>query len=148
MKPLIPAILVFLLIVFSGVGILLLKNGAGKNVPPSPRVPAREPVRGMLPPLKLPDEKKNAPGSDGWEYEGEIGSNFVSAKTRFTAELLYRGWKPDKQITLDETLSPRVLLTFQQDSLELVLMLWKIDTVTTGFSYKREKIVNPGVSVQ
>ena len=32
--------------------------------------------------------------------------------------------------------------------LELTLMLWKIDTGTTGFAYRREKIVNPGVELE
>ena len=28
------------------------------------------------------------------------------------------------------------------------LMLWKIDTGTTGFAYRREKIVKPGVELE
>ena len=146
MKRIMPPILVFLLIVLSGTGILLLmRYGAPPPRPPRPEPPRTEPVKGTLPPLKLPDEKRNASASDSWEFEGEVAANFVSARAKFVAALLHQGWRPDKQITLEEHLSPRVLLTLQKDELELVLMLWKIDADLTGFAYRREKIVTPGV---
>ena len=148
MKHLLLPFLVFLLILFSGTGVLLLKRGSAKAALQKPQAQKTESVKGILPPLNLPDEKRNATGTDSWEFAGELGSNFVSARTKLTAELMHQGWSPDRQITLDDKLSPRVLLTFRKDTLELVLMLWKIDTGTTGFSYKREKIINPGVNVQ
>lgn len=147
-KPFLLPVLVFLLILFLGTGILLLKHGPVKAAALKPQAQETESVKGILPPLNLPDEKRNAPGTDRWEFAGEIGSNFVSARTKLTAELMHQGWRPDRQITLDDRLSPRILLTFRKDTLELVLMLWKIDTGTTGFTYKREKITNPGVNVQ
>ena len=79
---------------------------------------------------------------------GETNTNFVTAKAKFSAELMHQGWRPDKQITLEESITPRILLTFLNRDLELILMLWKIDINTTGFAYKREKIINPGDSVQ
>jgi len=38
-----------------------------------------------------------------------------------------------------------VLMTFRRADIELVLMLWKIDSNTTGFFYRREKITTPHV---
>ena len=95
--------------------------------------------------MQLPEEKRNASAADSWEFEGEIAANFVSARAKFVAALLHQGWRPDKQITLGEHWSPRVLLTLQKDGLELLLMLWKIDAGLTGFAYRREKIITSGV---
>lgn len=149
MKRMALPILVFFLIVLSGTGFLLLKHhGARPTVPPRPQPRRTEPVKGTLPPLKLPEEKRNASASDSWEFEGEIAANFVSARAKFVASLLHQGWRPDRQITLGEHLSPRVLLTFQKGELELVLMLWKINAGSTGFAYKREKIITPGIITQ
>ena len=148
MKRLMPFILVFLLVFLCGTGFLMLKQIARRPEPPRPQPRRTEAVKGVLPALKLPDEKKNAPGTDSWEFEGETASNFISTRAKISAALLHDGWTPEKQITLDEKLSPRVLLTFRKGDLELTLMLWKIDTGTTGFAYRREKIVNPGVELE
>ena len=148
MKRLIPFFMVFLLVFLCGTGFLMLKHTARETEPPRPQPRKTEAVKGVLPALKLPDEKKNEAGTDGWEFEGETASNFISARTKITAALLHDGWSPENQITLDDKLSPRVLLTFRKGELELTLMLWKIDTGTTGFAYRREKIVNPGVELE
>ncbi|MDD6338669.1 MAG: hypothetical protein PUC15_09855 [Lentisphaeria bacterium] len=148
MKRLIPFILVFLLVFLCGTGFLMLKRVAQKPEPPRPQPRRTEAVKGILPALKLPDEKKNEVGTDGWEFEGETASNFISTRAKITAALLHDGWSPENQITLDDKLSPRVLLTFRKAELELTLMLWKIDTGTTGFAYRREKIVKPGVELE
>ena len=122
------------------------------------RIPDAEACRaeaGTAPPSAAQDGSRQrhsagpeAVGTDGWEFEGETASNFISPRTKITAALLHDGWSPENQITLDEKLSPRVLLTFRKGELELTLMLWKIDTGTTGFAYRREKIVNPGVELE
>ena len=148
MKRLFPFILVFLLVFLCGTGFLMLKHTARKQEPSRPQQRRTEAVKGVLPALKLPDEKKNEVGTDGWEFEGETDSNFISTRTKITAALLHDGWSPENQITLDDKLSPRVLLTFRKAELELTLMLWKIDTGTTGFAYRREKIVKPGVELE
>ena len=148
MKRLMPFIMVFLTVFLCGTGFLMLKHAARKPEPLRPQPRRTEAVKGVLPALKLPDEKKNEAGADGWEFEGETSSNFISTRTKITAALLHDGWSPENQITLDEKLSPRVLLTFRKGELELTLMLWKIDTGTTGFAYRREKIVNPGVELE
>lgn len=138
---------VFLLVVLTGTGVLMLKQSVRKAAPVPPQPRRTEPVRKVLPPLKLPDEKRNSAGENGWEFDGEIAANFVSARGKLVSFLMHQGWRPDKQISLDESSSPRVLLTFQKESMELVLMLWKISISSTGFSYKREKIITPGVEV-
>lgn len=148
MKRAIPFIMVFLLVFLCGTGFLMLKQVARKPEPPRPQQRRTEAVKGVLPALNLPDEKKSEVGADGWEFEGETASNFISTRTKITAALLHDGWSPENQITLDEKLSPRVLLTFRKSELELTLMLWKIDTGATGFAYRREKIVNPGVELE
>ena len=148
MKRLFPFFMVFLLVFLCGTGFLMLKQVAQKPESPRPQPRRTEAVKGVLPALKLPDEKKNEVGTDGWEFEGETDSNFISTRTKITAALLHDGWSPETQITLDEKLSPRVLLTFRKGELELTLMLWKIDSGTTGFAYRREKIVNPGVELE
>ena len=45
----------------------------------------------------------------------------------------------EKQITLDASLKPQILLTFTRQEYELTLLLWKIKTNLTGFSYRRDK---------
>ena len=85
---------------------------------------------------------------DSWEYTGEAAMNFVNSRGQFTASLLHQGWKPEEKISLDENLSPRELLTFRRGDMELILMLWKIDAGTTGFAYRREKIINMEVITQ
>lgn len=148
MKRLMPFFLVFLLVFLCGTGFLMLKSVMKKPGPPPPQQRKTEPVKGVLPALNLQDESKTAPGTDSWEFEGQVNSNYISTRTKFSAALLHDGWKPERQITLDDKLSPRVLLTFQKDDLELTLMLWKIDTGTTGFTYRRDRIINPGVELQ
>ena len=141
-------VLVFLLVFFFGTGSLMLKEIKRNPLPPQPQPRQTEPVKGILPPLNLSNEQEPSDASNTWEYEGETKANFISAKAKFSSALLHEGWKPDRQITIDDKLDPRVLLTFRKDTLELVLMLWRIDAGTTGFAYKREKIVNPGVMLE
>ena len=142
-------VMVFLLVFLIGMGVVLgLRTKTKKSPSSSPRPPRTEAVDRKLPPLKLPGEKSRTIGSDGWEFSGETDVNFVTAKAKFTAELMHQNWRPEKQITLDASISPRILLTLRNHDLELVLMLWKIDAGTTGFAYRRETIINPGVVTQ
>ena len=141
-------ILVFLLVFLSGTALVLCMKIPGKVRKKLPDPPKTEAIRHKLPPLKLPDEKKRNESSGSWEVTGETNTNFVTAKAKFSAELMHQGWRPDKQITLEESITPRILLTFQKRDLELILMLWKIDINTTGFAYKREKIINHGDNAQ
>ena len=143
-------VMVFLLVFLTGMGVVLgMRTGGNRKSPPSsPRPPRTKAVGRNLPPLKLPNEKSRTTGADGWEFTGEADVNFVTAKAKFTAELMHQNWRPEKQITLDASISPRVLLTLRNHDLELVLMLWKIDTNATGFAYRRETIINPGVVTQ
>ena len=98
----------------------------------------------VLPPLVLPEGMKGERSSEkGWEYTGEIKSNLVSARGRIVAAICHQGWTPDKKITLDETLSPREILTFTKEKYELILMLWKISGSATGFAYRREQQKDP-----
>ena len=59
MKRLMPFFLVFLLVFLCGTGFLMLKHAARKPEPPRPQPRKTEAVKGILPALKLPDEKKN-----------------------------------------------------------------------------------------
>jgi len=141
-------ILVFLLVFLGGTGIVLWQRMPSKPQKPRPQVRRTEAVNRKLPPLKLPGHESGKPGSESWEFSGEIQTNFVTARAKFNAELMHQGWRPEKQIVLDESISPRTLLTFHRGELELILMLWKIDTDTTGFAYRREKIITSGVVAQ
>ena len=90
-------------------------------------------------PLKLPMSAHNVSyPTDGWECSGELDANFVSAFGQISSCFQNQGWKPEKRISLDANLSPRAIFTFGKPECGLVLMLWKIDTDTTGFSYRRE----------
>lgn len=73
-----------------------------------------------------------------WEFSGDADGNMVSVRGRLVAAFSSQGWLPDKKITLDESLSPRELLTFTQHNYELILMLWKISGSMTGFAYRRD----------
>ena len=139
---------VFLLVFLCGILFVLWQRTQAKKKPAQPQPVRTEAVNRKLPPLKLPDEKPGAAGGNSWEYSGETMTNFVTAQAKFNSVLMHQGWHPDKRITLDESLSPQVLLTFRNGDLELILMLWKIDGNTTGFSYRREKIINPGADIQ
>ena len=137
---------VFLLILFGGTGILLLlrepvPSAAGRQ-PVTRRAAGRAPARvEALPPLRLP------PGvtaqrctENSWEYSGEIASNFVSARGRLSAWFQNQSWRPERQITLDAHRKPQIILTFRNQDYELTLLLWKIGTDRTGFSYRRDTI--------
>ena len=101
-------------------------------------VPADAP-RG-LPALVLPPGITARPcPEDSWEYTGEIHSNFVSARGRLSSWFQKSSWRPEKRITLDASLKPQVILTFSNREYELTLLLWKIKTDLTGFSYRRDR---------
>ena len=148
MKHLRLPILVFLLVFFSGMGAVLWVQMPRKSQKKPPQPPRTEAVDRKLPPLKIPDEKNSISRSETWEFSGETDTNFVTATAKIRAQLLHQGWRPEKRIPLDEYLSPRVIHTFLKGDLELTLMLWKIDNGITGFAYKREKIIKPGVTIQ
>ena len=135
---------VFLLVFLCGMAAVLWMRTPPKprRTPPPERRTAA--VRD-LPPLELPDEKKNRAGTDGWEYSGETATNFVTARAKIHAWLFHRSWRLETEMPIEESLSPCVLATFRRGDVELVLMLWKIDAGATGFSYRREKIINPHV---
>ena len=135
---------VFLLVFFGGTGLLLFLREPARPAAGQPSVgnqpSRRSPVRETLPPLRLP------PGvtaqrctENSWEYSGEIAANFVSARGRLGAWFQSQSWRPERQITLDESLRPQVILTFSNGKYELTLLIWKIGTNRTGFSYRREK---------
>ncbi len=136
---------VFLLIFFGGTGILLLlrepvPSAAGRQ-PVTRRAAGRAPARvEALPPLRLPPgmTAQRCP-EDSWEYTGETAANFVSTRGRLSAWFQSQSWRPEKQITLDESLRPQVILTFSNGKYELTLQIWKIGTNRTGFSYRRDK---------
>lgn len=133
---------VFLLIFLGGLGmVLLLHTPAEKRSPVAPAVGRRtkEVPRG-LPPLELPRGAKvwRCP-ENSWEYTGEIAVNFVSARGQLSSWLQSRFWRPEKRITLDASLKPQMILTFSSGEYELTLLIWKIRTDLTGFSYRRDK---------
>ncbi len=137
------SIAVFLLVFLGGLGMVLLLHAPVQEKrsaapPPVSGVPADAP-RG-LPPLVLPPgtEMRRCP-ENSWEYTGEIHSNFVSARGRLSAWFQNYSWRPEKRITLDASLKPQVILTFSNREYELTLLLWKIKTDLTGFSYRRDK---------
>lgn len=142
------SILVFLLVFFSGMGVVLWLRTPVKTRKMPPPQPRTEAVNRKLPPLKIPDENTRTGRPDTWEFTGETNTNFVTARAKIHAELMHQGWRPEQRIPLDESISPRMLQTFRKGKLELTLMLWKIDIGTTGFAYKREKIITPGVITQ
>ena len=112
------------------------KKQGGKSYPLPPAVP--ETVR-KLPPLALPGgiRAERCP-EKSWEFSGEINSNMVSARGRLEASFCNQGWHTGKKISLDESLSPREILTFTKNKYELILMLWRISGNVTGFAYRRE----------
>ena len=92
-----------------------------------------------LPPLSLPADANTESGSEkSWEYSGDIKSNLVSARARLVSSFCHQGWVPARKISLDQSLSPREILTFTKNNHELILMLWKISGNMTGFAYRRE----------
>ena len=140
---------VFLLIFLGGLGIVLLQQPAGTAESQkrqsgaaaesfSPAGSSAAPIG--LPPLPLPRgaEARRCP-ENSWEYTGEIAANFVSARGRLSSWLQNRSWLPEKRITLDASLKPQMILTFSNREYELTLLIWKIKTNLTGFSYRRDK---------
>ena len=140
---------VFLLIFLGGLGIVLLQQPAGtaetKKRPSGTATESLSPAGSSaapigLPPLPLPRgaEARRCP-ANSWEYSGEIPANFVSARGQLSSWFQNLSWRPEKQITLDASLKPQILLTFTRQEYELTLLLWKIKTNLTGFSYRRDK---------
>ena len=140
---------VFLLIFLGGLGIVLLQQPAGtaetKKRPSGTATESFSPAGSSaapigLPPLPLPRgaEARRCP-ENSWEYTGEIAANFVSARGRLSSWPQNRSWLPEKRITLDASLKPQMILTFSNREYELTLLIWKIKTNLTGFSYRRDK---------
>lgn len=96
----------------------------------------------LLVPLKLPisvvSSQEGVKG--GWEFSGFLNANFVSARAQLDSWMQNQGWIPENKISLDESIEPRVILTFSRGSQEMTMFLWKISTDSTGFAYKREYI--------
>ena len=144
---------VFLLVFCCGMLFVYFQNTSGKpqqkksSKTPETTLPPLRPAAGradMLPPLPLPEGMKAEKGSDkSWEYTGEIKSNLVSARARLVSFCCHQGWVPDQKIPLDETLSPREILTFKKGKYALILILWKISGNVTGFAYRRELQIQP-----
>lgn len=120
-----------------------VKKTAAKSVP-AVQSPRRNSAPRGLPPLRLPPgvTAERCP-ENSWEYSGEIAANFVSARARLNSWFQNQSWLPECRITLDESLSPKVILTFSGNAYELTLMVWKINTDLTGFSYRRDKKNEP-----
>ena len=146
MKKILFFLSVFLLVFLGGLGILLFhreplqKTGNRKPAITVPQSPRTTPAPRNLPPLRLP------PGAtavrcpeNSWEYSGEFAANFVSARAQLSSWLQNQLWQPERLITLEENLKPRIILTFSAKDYELTLLLWKIKTDLTGFSYRRDK---------
>ena len=85
----------------------------------------------------------NGGTENSWEYSGEFAANFVSARAQLSSWLQNQLWQPERLITLEENLKPRIILTFSAKDYELTLLLWKIKTDLTGFSYRRDKKSEP-----
>lgn len=134
---------VFLLVFLGGLGMVLLLHAPAEE---KSRDPARVRSSGApdvprgLPPLELPRGAKvwRCP-ENSWEYTGEIAANFVSARGQLSSWFQSRFWRPEKRITLDASLKPQMILTFSNREYELTLLIWKIRTDLTGFSYRRDK---------
>ena len=107
----------------------------GKNIAP-------DNAYDLLGPLKLPisvvSSQQGVKG--GWEFSGFLNANFVSARAQLDSWMQNQGWIPENKISLDESIEPRVILTFSRGSQEMTMFLWKISTDSTGFAYKREYI--------
>lgn len=137
-----------LLVFLCGLGVVAfhrtpVKKTAVKSVP-AVQSPRRNSAPRGLPPLRLPPgvTAERCP-ENSWEYSGEIAANFVSARARLNSWFQNQSWLPERRITLDESLSPKVILTFSGNAYELTLMVWKINTDLTGFSYRRDKKNEP-----
>lgn len=137
-----------LLVFLCGLGAVLFhrmpaKKTAAKSVPAVQTTRPASAPRG-LPPLRLPPGvTAERCAENSWEYSGEIAANFVLARARLNSWFQNQSWRPERRITLDESLSPKVILTFSGNEYELTLMVWKINTDLTGFSYRRDKKNEP-----
>lgn len=112
-----------------------VEKSLGKNIAP-------DNAYELLGPLKLPisvvSSQQGVKG--GWEFSGFLNANFVSARAQLDSWMQNQGWIPENKISLDESIEPRVILTFSRGSQEMTMFLWKISTDSTGFAYKREYI--------
>lgn len=137
---------VALLVFFCGTGTLLFlrQTPDRKTVPVQMQIQKKTqihdtPIRHRLPPLRLPPGARATPcTANSWEYSGEVNVNFVSARGRLSSWFQNQSWLPERKITLDESLNPKVILTFSCPQYELTLLIWKINTDLTGFSYRRD----------
>ena len=124
---------VFLLIFLGGLGgVLALREPERRSVPSSSARPQKPLLPHGITAQRCPE--------NSWEYSGEIASNFVSARGRLSAWFQNQSWRPERQITLDAHRKPQIILTFRNQDYELTLLLWKIGTDRTGFSYRRDTI--------
>ena len=83
------SVLVFLLVFLSGMTVVLWVRTPMKKQKKHPEPRRTEAVNRRLPPLKRPDEKTRTTSSDSWEFTGETDTNFVTAKAKFSAELMH-----------------------------------------------------------
>ena len=142
-------LLIFLLVFLCGTMVLLYARMETRKFRPA--VPRRrtERIRDTMAPLTLPRSVRAVkPSGDSWEYRGETGMNFVTSKAQFVSAFLHQSWKLEREIPLEESVAPKLLLTFTRGDIELIVMLWKLDTGNSGFAYRREKIIKPGVTLK
>ena len=73
-----------------------------------------------------------------WNQNGLMNVTFVSAMAQFKSTLKSQGWKETQHINMGKE-KKQAIMTWQRGDDKITLMLWKINTNTTGFSWGRYK---------
>ena len=90
---------------------------------------------GALAPFTLPPGAKvSAPvqNGKGWQAVGELPVSFQQAQVQLSARIAAANWAHRHTITLGRD---RVLDAWRRGKEELTVMVWRVETAKSGFSY-------------
>ena len=91
---------------------------------------------GAVEPFRLPvgaRMAKNDAVSGGWQVSGQIDVPYVQARARFMSAVTAAGWALRHEIPLAGR--DRTILAFMRGAYELTLMVSRISTARSAFSY-------------
>ena len=85
-------------------------------------------------PFTLPPGAKvvKAAGAKGWQANGTIGLSFAQARARLGTAISSAGWSHLHTIKLSRN---RVLEAWSRGAEELTVMIWRVSSGRSGFSY-------------